>query len=87
MAYANERCNRDKRLCVMSFRTIYQCDLCRTDTIKANVMGLYFVNLWEFRISEPEATQGTHVCTRCLDQLRKQLGPIQVPTTLPQEPK
>jgi len=66
----------------MSFRAIYICDICREETLKGNVMGVRFTDLRQFRLSEPESTQGIHICMMCLDQLREQLGP-QHP---PQEP-
>lgn len=57
----------------MSFKAIYHCDLCHEETLKGNLRGLRFTNLREFVLSDPEHTQGTHICIACLEQLRDQL--------------
>ena len=62
----------------MSFRAIYQCDICREDTHKGDILGVRFIDLRKFRLSPPESTDGVHICNRCLGQLREQLGPKQV---------
>lgn len=59
----------------MSFRAIYRCDICREDTLKANLLGCHFTDLRQFTLMEAESTQGVHICIMCLDQLREQLGP------------
>jgi len=63
----------------MSFRAIYKCDVCREDTPKGDLMGVRFSGLRDFKLSTPESTDGTHICMRCLGQLREQLSP---PTSL-----
>jgi hypothetical protein len=62
----------------MSFRAIYQCNICREDTHKGDILGVRFIDLRKFRLSPPESTDGVHICNRCLGQLREQLGPKQV---------
>ena len=63
----------------MSFRAVYTCDICHEDTLKGNVLGCRFSDLRRFTLSDPESTQGTHICKMCLDQLREQLGPKHPP--------
>jgi hypothetical protein len=62
----------------MSFRAIFTCDICKEDTARAGILGCRFQNLHDFKLSPPESTDGTHICNRCLDQLRVQLGPKRV---------
>ena len=71
----------------MSFRAIYTCDICREETLKGNVMGVRFIDMRQFKLSEPESTQGTHICVMCLNQLREQLGPPRSPVPQPGEQK
>lgn len=61
----------------MSFRAIYSCDICREDTLKANLMGCNFSGMRTFKLDVGESTQGVHICIACLDQLRAQLSPKQ----------
>lgn len=62
----------------MSFRAIYNCDICREDTHKGDIMGVRFSGMRTFTLSSPESTDGVHICNRCLGQLREQPGPKQV---------
>lgn len=62
----------------MSFRAIYSCDICREETLKANLMGCNFSGMRTFKLAEAESTNGVHICVACLDQLREQLAPKRV---------
>lgn len=63
----------------MSYREVYKCDICNDETPKDKIMGVRFMNMRDFRLDVPESTKGAHICIRCLDQLRVQLGPVRQP--------
>ncbi|HXR93741.1 MAG TPA: hypothetical protein VN750_26045 [Steroidobacteraceae bacterium] len=67
----------------MSFRAVYKCDICREETLKANLMGCHFTDLRQFKLMDAESTQGVHICIMCLDQLRAQLAPKGIPVPAP----
>lgn len=53
----------------MSLKKIYSCNMCVSEKPKSELVGLYFKNLTEFELTEPEKTDGQHICKSCLSQL------------------
>ena len=57
----------------------YKCNVCREEyasekAIKEKlVKAIYFSNMHNFTIKELPAECDTHICVRCLDQLKNQL--------------
>lgn len=53
---------------------VYSCNLCHEKVRDQNLMGVRFKNNYEFVLDEARTTDGTHICMRCLDQLKQQLA-------------
>jgi hypothetical protein len=66
----------------MSARRVYKCDLCR-DEVKApeRCFGLNFRDMKNFKLADPAATDGTHICFGCLKQLEAQIPESQASVT------
>lgn len=55
----------------MTMEKVYTCDLCHEKKPPKVMWGLQFSNLYYFRPGAAESTDGTHICGRCMSQLRK----------------
>lgn len=62
---------------------VYTCNLCHEKDQPDKMVGLRFSNMRDFKIDDARSTDGTHICTWCLDQLTKQLrAPVTEPEGL-----
>ena len=55
-------------------KKIYTCNLCLEQRDPSIMRGLHFSNMTDFTITKPDKTDGTHVCLKCLQQLKTQLN-------------
>jgi hypothetical protein len=49
---------------------IYSCDICRERHKPIELWGIRFTNNRDFQLGPAAATDGKHICERCLLQLR-----------------
>lgn len=58
----------------------YICDICERERPFSAIRGVFFKNYPygdcppDFEIREPNSTDGTHLCTDCIDLIKKQGG-------------
>lgn len=57
----------------MSFRKVWKCDICREETLEANIRGCNFSGMREFKLGVAQSTDGVHICIGCLQQIADQL--------------
>lgn len=60
----------------MGMKKNYTCDICRDSKPIDGLVGCYFTSYSEWRFSLPTETDGTHICNKCLDTLRVELGKL-----------
>jgi len=63
----------------MSMKKVYNCDICRSEREPEKLTGIYFQGMTKFKFDEAESTDGVHICTGCLLQLKSELSVIEFP--------
>ena len=56
----------------MGMKITYNCDICRDNMPKSEMVGCYFQGIKKFTLSKPENTEGVHICKGCLNQIVSQ---------------
>ena len=55
---------------------LYQCDICDEKTERSDLLGCQFRDNFNFRLSDPQLTDGKHICTRCAKTLKTELAKL-----------
>ncbi len=50
-------------------KRVYSCNVCRDETPKDRLHGIYFTGGKSFDIRDAASTEGVHICFHCMDQL------------------
>lgn len=56
----------------MGYKAVYNCDVCRDEMPRTQLIGCNFSGMKKFTLSAPETTQGVHICGGCLQQIAEQ---------------
>jgi len=59
----------------MSVKIEYNCDICRTEKPKQEILAVYFSSMKDFKLLKPGAIgfddhKGVHICKSCLDRFK-----------------
>ena len=57
----------------MSAETVFKCNICRDRKSLSELIGVIFSTNTKFRLGDPKATDGCHICDSCLTQIYEQM--------------
>lgn len=58
----------------MGKKIIYNCDICRENKNHAELIGLNFSGMKEFKFDTAASTDGVHICMDCIRQIKEQIA-------------
>ncbi len=58
----------------MGMKKVYSCDICHHVKDPSVLIGLKFSNLTDFKFAMVNSTDGTHICDKCMLQLKREIA-------------